>query len=192
MCTYGRRDAEFRTTPRINPGAANIPAAHPAATSQERTTPSCSPFGARMQWPEPAHTEQSLACLVRPTKGGAVRIRIALATAMAARHSSTRDLFLVFQQYVRSLDVGPTPRGDQPTPDGEDRRHADVVFPSPVRREAGGLFQRPWNWRREETYLTEFAYLEVTRGGTAVSEGNSRHNSRSPRKQHQPRRHRHR
>jgi hypothetical protein len=36
-----------------------------------------------MQWPEPAHTEQSLARLARPTKGGAVRIRIALAAATA-------------------------------------------------------------------------------------------------------------
>ncbi len=36
-----------------------------------------------MQWPEPAYTEQSLARLARPTKGGAVRIRIALATAVA-------------------------------------------------------------------------------------------------------------
>jgi hypothetical protein len=37
-----------------------------------------------MQRPEPAHTEQSLARLsARPTKGGAVRIRIALATAVA-------------------------------------------------------------------------------------------------------------
>jgi len=36
-----------------------------------------------MQWPEPAHTEQSLARVARPTKGGAVRIRIALATATA-------------------------------------------------------------------------------------------------------------
>ena len=36
-----------------------------------------------MQWPEPAYTEQSLARLACPTKGGAVRIRIALATAIA-------------------------------------------------------------------------------------------------------------
>jgi hypothetical protein len=36
-----------------------------------------------MQWPEPAYTEQSLARLARPTKGGAVRIRIALGTAIA-------------------------------------------------------------------------------------------------------------
>jgi Transglycosylase-like domain len=36
-----------------------------------------------MQWPEPAHTEQSLARVARPTKGGAVRIRIALGTAAA-------------------------------------------------------------------------------------------------------------
>jgi len=36
-----------------------------------------------MQWPEPAYTEQSLARHARPTKGGAVRIRIALGTALA-------------------------------------------------------------------------------------------------------------
>jgi hypothetical protein len=36
-----------------------------------------------MQWPEPAYTEQSLARVARPTKGGAVRIRIALGTAAA-------------------------------------------------------------------------------------------------------------
>ena len=37
-----------------------------------------------MQRPEPAYTEQSLARLsARPTKGGAVRIRIALGTAAA-------------------------------------------------------------------------------------------------------------
>jgi hypothetical protein len=36
-----------------------------------------------MQWPEPAYTEQSLARRARPTKGGAVRIRIALGTAAA-------------------------------------------------------------------------------------------------------------
>jgi hypothetical protein len=36
-----------------------------------------------MHWPEPAHTEQSQARGARPTKGGAVRIRIALTTAVA-------------------------------------------------------------------------------------------------------------
>jgi hypothetical protein len=36
-----------------------------------------------MQRPEPAYTEQSLARHARPTKGGAVRIRIALKTAVA-------------------------------------------------------------------------------------------------------------
>ena len=37
-----------------------------------------------MQWPEPAYTEQSQARVTtRPTKGGAVRIRIALTTAVA-------------------------------------------------------------------------------------------------------------
>src|ERR1700735_5616333 len=55
----------------------------PCGTKPERTMPSRSPFGARMQWPEPAYTEQSLARLARPTKGGAVRIRVALGTALA-------------------------------------------------------------------------------------------------------------
>ena len=50
--------------------------------------PSRSPFGARMQWPEPAHTKQSLA-RPRPTKGGAVRIRIALSTATVVSITST-------------------------------------------------------------------------------------------------------
>jgi hypothetical protein len=36
-----------------------------------------------MRWPEPANTEQREAQTLRPTKGGAVRIRIALATALA-------------------------------------------------------------------------------------------------------------
>ncbi len=37
-----------------------------------------------MHWPEPAYTEPSQACAERaPTKGGAVRTRIALATAVA-------------------------------------------------------------------------------------------------------------
>ncbi len=48
-----------------------------------------------MQWPEPAHTEQSLARLARPTKGGAVRIRIALGTAVAVV-AVPASLFAVF------------------------------------------------------------------------------------------------
>jgi hypothetical protein len=56
----------------------------PCGNKPERMMPACSPFGARMQRPEPAHTEQSLARpYARPTKGGAVRIRIALTTAAA-------------------------------------------------------------------------------------------------------------
>ncbi len=48
-----------------------------------------------MQWPEPAYTEQSLARLARPTKGGAVRIRIALGTAVAVT-AVPASLFAVF------------------------------------------------------------------------------------------------
>ncbi len=45
--------------------------------------PSRSPFGARMQWPEPALHQAEPGAIARPTKGGAVRIRIALGTAIA-------------------------------------------------------------------------------------------------------------
>jgi hypothetical protein len=73
-----------RSTPSNNSKGLNTTGRTPCGNKPERTTPSRSPFGARMQWPEPAHTEQSLARDVsRPTKGGAVRIRIALVTAMA-------------------------------------------------------------------------------------------------------------
>jgi Transglycosylase-like domain len=47
-----------------------------------------------MQWPEPAYTEQSLARLARWTKGGAVRIRIALGTAVAV--IATPAIFFAF------------------------------------------------------------------------------------------------
>jgi hypothetical protein len=47
-----------------------------------------------MQRPEPAYTEQSLARHARPTKGGAVRIRIALGTAVAV--IATPAIFFAF------------------------------------------------------------------------------------------------
>jgi hypothetical protein len=47
-----------------------------------------------MRWPEPAHTEQSLA-RERPTKGGAVRIRIALLMALAVTIFTTTLLTLL-------------------------------------------------------------------------------------------------
>src|SRR5580704_7470308 len=55
----------------------------PCGDEPERTMPSRSPFGARMQWPEPAQHRAEPGAQARPTKGGAVRIRIALGTAMA-------------------------------------------------------------------------------------------------------------
>src|SRR6202021_2051104 len=50
----------------------------PCGTMPERTMPSRSPFGARMQWPEARPHRAEPGAPARPTKGGAVRIRIAL------------------------------------------------------------------------------------------------------------------
>src|SRR3984957_10739150 len=77
------RDRELRTTPSNNSRAVPNPPPPPAAPSQNGRRLSARRSGRECIWPEPAHTEQSLARLARPTKGGAVRIRIALATAMA-------------------------------------------------------------------------------------------------------------
>jgi len=54
-----------------------------------------------MQWPEPAHTEQSLAPW-RPTKGGAVRIRIALTTALAVLAGLTIGLLTLSSRHPAS------------------------------------------------------------------------------------------
>jgi hypothetical protein len=51
--------------------------------------PSRSPFGARMQWPEPVTHQAEPGASARPTKGGAVRIRIALSTATVVSITST-------------------------------------------------------------------------------------------------------
>ncbi len=80
---YPQRELTNRGPPERTPPGLYTTGRTPCGDKPERTTPSRSPFGARMQWPEPAHTEQSLARHARPTKGGAVRIRIALATAVA-------------------------------------------------------------------------------------------------------------
>jgi hypothetical protein len=73
-----------------------------------------------MRWPEPAYTEQSLAPEWRPTKGGAVRIRIALTTAVVVTLIPTL-LFTLFSSSPaasararhtaagRTLQVGMTP-----------------------------------------------------------------------------------
>src|SRR6185437_8313707 len=55
----------------------------PCGDEPERTMPPCSPFGARMQWPEPAQHRAEPGAQLRLTKGGAVRTRIALSTALA-------------------------------------------------------------------------------------------------------------
>ena len=93
---HAARTQESRTTRQSTTGLYTT-GRTPCGDKPERTTPSCSPFGARMQWPEPAHTEQSLARQSRPTKGGAVRIRIALSTALAVLCCSSFT-FRVIQQ----------------------------------------------------------------------------------------------
>jgi hypothetical protein len=57
-----------------------------------------------MQWPEPAPTEQSLAPS-RPTKGGAVRIRIALTTASAVIAGMTIGIFTLSTSHTASAQA---------------------------------------------------------------------------------------
>ena len=112
-----------------------------------------------MQWPEPAHTEQSLARLARPTKGGAVRIRIALGTAVAVV-AVPASLFAVFgsssaasTRLTRHEAVGQHPTveiNDKLMSYAQARKAATMVtYADAV--EAGQV----------TTYLTEIAYLKA-------------------------------
>ena len=113
----------------------------PCGDKPERTTPSRSPFGARMQWPEPAYTEQSLARLRAPDEGRC-RADPHCTRDGGGRHRRLPALFLTFSTVPRSFGAVDPPRGDQPTPGGEDRLQADVVRPGPERRQAGDVLQR--------------------------------------------------
>ena len=161
-------DAELRTTPRINPGAVHN---RPHTLRRQARTDDAFLLAVRganaMAGARPHRAEPGAP---GAPDEGRCRADPHCTSDGDGRHSSTRDLFRVFQQYVRGVDAGIPPRGEQPTPDCEDRRHADVVFPSPIRREDGGLFQRRRIGERGD--LPHRVRLsEVTCGRTAVSEG---------------------
>ena len=124
----GRRDGELRTTPRTIPGAVHN---RPHTLRQQARTDDAFPLavrganamaGARLHRAEPGApcASDEGRCRADPhcTRDG------------RGRHSYTRDLFRVLQQYLRSFGAADPPRGEQPAPDGEDQRHADVVRPS--------------------------------------------------------------
>ncbi len=77
------RTDESRTTRQSTNWAVTTTGRTPCGDEPERTMPPCSPFGARMQWPEPAQHRAEPGAQLRLTKGGAVRTRIALSTALA-------------------------------------------------------------------------------------------------------------
>ena len=120
-----------------------------------------------MQWPEPAHTEQSLARLARPTKGGAVRIRIALATATAVI-ALPAIFFAVF-----SSTSAASPRvmrqeasSQHPTVKIDDTlmsySQAEYVAEMATYSNAVELdkYSNAVELAQEEAYLTEIAYLK--------------------------------
>ncbi len=146
--------------------------------------PSRSPFGARMQWPEPAYTEQSLARLARPTKGGAVRIRIALATAIAvialpaiffAVFSSTSAASARLTRHEASSHSRVVKIDDTLMSYSQARKVAKMV-----------AYSNAVELGQEETYLTEVAYLK----SVAVQE-QAAAQALQPRKQLQRKRRRH-
>src|ERR1700677_3826072 len=120
--------------------------------------PPCSPFGARMQWPEPAHTEQSLARVARPTKGGAVRIRIALATAMAV--IALPAIFFAFFCSTSAASARVTRH------EASSQRRAvkidDKLMSYSQAQTATKMvdYSNAVELKKEETYLTEVAFLK--------------------------------
>ena len=111
-----------------------------------------------MQWPEPAYTEQSLARLARPTKGGAVRIRIALATAIAVI-----ALPAIFFAFFSSTSAA-SPRVTRHEASSHSRavKIDDKLMSYSQAREAARMvtYYNAVELGQEETYLTEVAYLK--------------------------------
>jgi hypothetical protein len=120
-----------------------------------------------MQWPEPAHTEQSQVRVARPTKGGAVRIRIALATATAvialpaiffAFFSSTsaaspRVILHEASSQRRTMEIDDTPMSYS-----QAEYAAKLVnFSNAVELDR---YANAVVLAQEEAYLTEVAYLK--------------------------------
>ena len=111
-----------------------------------------------MQWPEPAYTEQSLARLARPTKGGAVRIRIALATAIAV--IALPAIFFAFFSSTSAASARVTRH--EASSHSRAVKIDDKLMSYSQAREAAKMvtYSNAVELGQEETYLTEVAYLK--------------------------------
>jgi hypothetical protein len=111
-----------------------------------------------MQWPEPAHTEQSLARLARPTKGGAVRIRIALVTAMAV--IALPAIFFAFFSSTSAASARLTRH--EASSQHRTLKIDDKLMSYSQAQNAAKMvnYSNAVELAQEETYLTEVAYLK--------------------------------
>ena len=118
-----------------------------------------------MQWPEPAHTEQSLARLARPTKGGAVRIRIALGTAVAV--IAIPAIFFAFSSSSPAASARLSRQEASSQHQVADMHHAvrinDTLMSDPQAQKAAAMvtYANAVKAAQVKTYLTEFAYLKA-------------------------------
>ena len=118
-----------------------------------------------MQWPEPAHTEQSLARLARPTKGGAVRIRIALGTAVAV--IALPAIFFAFSSSSPAASARLSRQEASSQHQGADVHHAvrinDKLMSYDQAQKAAAMvtYANAVKAAQVKTYLTEFAYLKT-------------------------------
>jgi hypothetical protein len=111
-----------------------------------------------MQWPEPAHTEQSQARCARPTKGGAVRIRIALATATAVIALPA----ICFAFFSSTSAASPRLIRHEASSQGPAVQIDDKLMSYSEAENVAKLvnFSNAVELHEEETYLTEVAYLK--------------------------------
>ena len=118
-----------------------------------------------MQWPEPAHTEQSLARLARPTKGGAVRIRIALGTAVAV--IALPAIFFAFSSSSPAASARLSRQEASSQHQGADVHHAvrinDTLMSYDQAHKAAAMvtYANTVKAAQVKTYLTELAYLKA-------------------------------
>jgi hypothetical protein len=114
-----------------------------------------------MQWPEPAYTEQSQARVTtRPTKGGAVRIRIALTTAVAV--IAVPAIFFAFLSSTSAASARLT-RHEAVTQHRAPVRIDDKLMSYDQARKVATLvnYANAVELAQEENYLTEVAFLET-------------------------------
>ncbi len=115
-----------------------------------------------MQWPEPAYTEQSLARAhhMRPTKGGAVRIRIALGAAVAA--IAIPAIFFAFFSSTSAASDRVT-RHEAISQHRAPVKIDDTLMSYDQARNVAQVvnYANAVELGQEKTYLTEFAYLKT-------------------------------